>query len=399
MAETANQVEEKIAPAASLGKVERINTIFKEPQEEEIAEEENEEGTTTETKDKTAEENKQAEAGATATTAAATADEGSKEIEFTEEQKAAFFKKMGIEYKGEEDFEAIKEKLKPTEAQPSEEDKKKAISAAELKQAELFIKNGGTLEQFNTIKSIANADPKEFSKKAAILELTDAGFTEEEAKDIAKERYYQIELDAIEQEVDETDEEFAARKAKLQKKIDFGTKKIQTKSSYLQKQAGDVIKGLQEAIEAEELQGKTEATFLSNVDKTLSTIPRKQTFELGKVNDQDIAPILHEVSDESLAKVAELLKDPAKRNQFFYNQDNTLNITNLTPLLLNHFEINRAIKGALLEGQTRQVAIFEKTFPSKTAFELGVGGSQTKTLQKGKVASSGKPQAVRPTYN
>lgn len=395
MAETATQVEEKTAPVASLGKVERINTIFKEP---EIAEEENEEGGTIEAKEDS-EENKEAEAGATAATTTATAGEESKEIEFTEEQKAAFFKKMGIEYKGDEDFETVKEKLKPAEAQPSEEDKKKAISAAELKMAELFIKNGGTLEQFNTIKSIANADPKEFSKKAVIIELTDAGFTEEEAKDIAKERYYQIELANVEQEVDETDEEFAARKDKLQKKIDFGTKKIQTKSSYLQTQAAGVIKGLQEAIEAEELQGKTEAAFLSNVDKTLSTIPRKQTFELGKVNDQDIAPILHEVSDESVAKVAELLKDPAKRNQFFYNQDNTLNITNLTPLLLNHFEINRAIKGALLEGQTRQVAIFEKTFPSKTAFELGVGGSQTKNLQKGKVASSGKPQVVRPTYN
>lgn len=390
--------EEKAAPVASLGKVERINTIFKEPQQD-IDEEENEEGKTTETEGKGSEENKEAEAGATAATTTATAGEESKEIEFTEEQKAAFFKKMGIEYKGDEDFETVKEKLKPAEAQPSEEDKKKAISAAELKQAELFIKNGGTLEQFNTIKSIANADPKEFSKKAAILELVDAGFTEDEAKDIAKERYYQIELDAIEQEVDETDEEFEARKAKLQKKIDFGTKKIQTKSSYLQKQAGDVIKGLQEAIEAEELQGKAEAEFLSNVDKTLSTLPRKQTFELGKVNDQDIAPILHEVSDESVAKVAELLKDPAKRNQFFYNQDNTLNIANLTPLLVNHFEIKRAIKGALLEGQTRQVAEFEKVFPSKTAFELGVGGSQTKSLQKGKVASSGKPQVVRPTYN
>lgn len=397
MADTETQIEEKAAPAATLGKVERINTIFKEQEEtaEDESGEDGEVGKTVNTGEATVDKGE----GAETESATEKVQEEAKEIEFTEEQKAAFFKKMGIEYKGEEDFEAIKEKLKPAEAQPSEEDKKKAISAAELKQAELFIKNGGTLEQFNTIKSIANADPKEFSKKAAILELVDAGFTEDEAKDIAKERYYQIELDAIEQEVDETDEEFEARKAKLQKKIDFGTKKIQTKSSYLQKQAGDVIKGLQEAIEAEELQGKTEATFLSNVDKTLSTLPRKQTFELGKVNDQDIAPILHEVSEDSVAKVAELLKDPAKRNQFFYNQDNTLNIANLTPLLVNHFEMKRAIKGALLEGQSRQVAEFEKVFPSKTAFELGVGGSQIKRLQKGKVASSGKPQVVRPTYN
>lgn len=386
MVGTEIKIEEKSAPVvASAGKVQRVNTLAQ--QEEKVAE-------ITEEK---AEEEKEVEVKAKAKTDDKKVEE-EKEVEFTEEQKKAFFKKMGIEYKGDDDFEAVKEKLKPT-AQPSEEDKKKAISAAELKQVELFIKNGGTLEQFNTIKSIANADPKEFSKKAAIIELIDAGFTEEEAKDIAKERYYQIELDAIEQEVDETDEEFEARKAKLQKKIDFGTKKIQTKSNYLQKQAGDVIKGLQEALEQEELQKKTEAEFLSNVDKTLSTIPRKQTFELGKVNDREISPILHEVSDDSLAKVAEILKDPAKRNQFFYNQDNSLNIANLTPLLLNHFEMNRAIKGALLEGQTRQVAEFEKVFPSKTAFELGVGGTPRTNIQKGKVTSSGKPQVVRPQYN
>lgn len=388
MAEQETGIKEKSAPVASVGKVQRISALITEQQEEASSEEGT--GETEVTESETEEQ--------VAATAAAAAEEN-KEVEFTEDQKKAFFKKMGIEYKGEEDFEAIKEKLKPAEALPSDEDKRKAVAAAELKMVDLYIKNGGTLEQFNTIKQIANADPKEFSKKAAILELVDAGFSEEEAKAIAKERYYQIELDTIEQEVDETDEEFEARKAKLQKKIDFGTKKIQTKSSYLQKQAGDVIKGLQEAIEAEELQSKNEAIFLSNVDKTLSEVPRKQTFELGKVNDREIAPILHEVSEDSVAKVAELLKDPAKRNQFFYNQDNSLNIANLTPLLLNHFEMKRAIKGALLEGQTRQVAEFEKVFPSKTAFELGVGGSPRTNLQKGKVASSGKPQVVRPTYN
>src|SRR6185312_3845213 len=98
MAEIETKIEEKTAPVvASAGKVQRVNTIAQQEEKvEEIAEEKVEE---------------------------------EKEVEFTEEQKKAFFKKMGIEYKGDDDFEALKEKLKTTEAQPSEEDKKKAISA------------------------------------------------------------------------------------------------------------------------------------------------------------------------------------------------------------------------------------------------------------------------------
>lgn len=321
------------------------------------------------------------------------------EVELTEEQQKAFFKKLGIEYKGSEDFEALKNKLQPKPAEPTDEEKKAAITAEEMKMAELFVKNGGTLEQFNTIKKIANDDPAEFSKKSAIIELVEAGFTEEEAKNIAKEMYYQIELDNIEQDEEESDDDFERRKKLLEKKVGFGSKKLNSQASTIQQQAAEVLKGLQDAIKSDELRRNEEVTFLSNVDKTLQSIPRKQTYELGKVNDMDLPPIQHEVSEDSIKAAEEILKDPAKRNNFFYNKDNSLNLTNIAPLLVNHFEQTRSIKGALLEGQSRQVDEFRKVFPAQSAHDLGVNGSQPKNNQKGAAVSRGKKQVVSPSYN
>jgi hypothetical protein len=322
-------------------------------------------------------------------------------IEFTPEQKKEFFKQLGVDYKGDEDIEQIKEKLKPTVALPSEEEKKKAENDKELRLVELFVKNGGTVDQFNAIKQIANADQKEFSKKEAIAEFMEAGFTEDEAKVMAKERYYQIQLDEITQDLDneESDEDFEKRKKALQKKIDFGSKKLEQKSSYKIQQAAAILNSLQDAIKSEETEVKNEAKLSSNVDEMLKNLPRKVTYELGKVNDQTIAPIEHEYSEESIAKVAAFLKDKAQRNNFFYNQDNSLNIQNLTKVLLNNFEQERIVKNALLEGQTRQVAIFESVFTSKTGYQLGVGGSPNKNISTGKVASFGKVQKVSPQHN
>lgn len=409
MAETATTTEDKKPVIASAGKVQRAHLFT---QEKELPQQTDESTKAGEDAKAIADAEAAKAAKATETKAAEskTGEEKSgkektgnapAEVDFTAEQKKAFFKQLGVDYNSDEDIETIKNKLKPADAEPSEEEKRKAEVAAEMRLLDLFVKNGGTPEQFSSIKNIANADPEEFSKKAVVMELVQNGISEEEAKAIATEMYYQNLLDNIEQDIDEEDKDFEARKNALQKKVDIGNKIIKAKSTSIQKNAADVIKGLKQALEEEELHSKNEATFLSNVDKTLTTLPRKQTFELGKVNDREIAPVLHEVSEDSIKQVAALLKDPAKRNQFFYNQDNTLNLTNLTPLLLNHFEIQRAVKGALLEGQTRQVAEFEKVFPASTGYELGIGAAATKANAngKGKIASSGKPERVNPKYN
>lgn len=320
--------------------------------------------------------------------------------EFTDVQRKALLKEIfGDE---EIDIEAIKEKIKPTKAEPTEEQKKKAATDKELRLLNLFVsKFNGTPEMYNLQKQIANADPKEFSKAEVIGEAIAAGFTEDEAKVIANERYYQIQLDGLEQDYtnDESDEDFEKRKAAIQKKIDFGSKKLEAKSSYKIQQAKEFLGTLQKEADSEDLQRQEDEQISSNVDEVLKTMPRKQTLELGKSNDIEINPIQHEVAEESIEKVKSILKDPQQRNNLFNNQDGTLNLSKLTDVLLKAEEYNRLAKYALLEGQDRQTKIFQKTFPATSPQGLGIGGVPDKSNGNGNVQSRGKRQVVQPTHN
>ena len=372
--ETLEQPKVETAKATSIGKVERVEFAMPKETKEAVAPK--------------AEAPKEAELPK---------QEKPKDT-FTEDQRKTFLKEMF----GDEnvDIEALKEKLKPAPAEPTEEEKKKAHSEKELRLLKLFVDNGGTPDQFNEIKSMATADSTEFSKKEATAELIASGFTEKEAASIIKERYYQIELENIEQDFDnETDEEFEERKKSLQKRVDYGTKKLASHSAYKQQQAVNALKGLEQLIESEELQVKEEATISSNVDELLSKMSRKQTIELGKYNDVPLASVDHEVSEDSIKQVADILKDPAKRNNFFKNQDGSLNLPKLTEVLLNNFELKRAVKGALLEGQSRMTAEIRKTFPAVSPYELGIGGTPQKNHFKGVVASTGKVERLRPQHN
>ena len=367
---------------ASLGKVDRVS--FSVPNKEDISD--------------TPIENKTVDKKVSdKTEGTASSDKDDTKDSFTEEQRKALLKELF----GDENFdvEAAKEKLKPAAPEPTEEEKKKAQSENEIRLLKLWVDNGGTPEQYNELKNIATGDKVELSKKKAIGELMAEGFTKEEAEAMMKQEFYQIELDNIEQNDDETDEEFESRKKALQKKVEYGAKKLERYSSYEQKQAADILKGLSTAIESKDLEAKKEAAISSNVDELLSKYPRKQTIELGKNNEVAIAPVEHEVSEESIKQVAAILKDPAKRNNYFKNQDGSLNLQKLTETLLNSIEYNRAVKNALLEGQTRMTAEFRKTFPASNPYELGIGGAIRKNTGKGSVASSGKPQRVSPQHN
>jgi hypothetical protein len=394
MAEVETAIQEttevKLPKVASLGHIKTVQGI------PEIKSETTEEATIENKVEAANPENKNQEGQEEKKETTATAETTTTNI--SEEQRKAFLKEMF----GDENFdvEAAKEKLKPTQAEPTEEEKKKVQSEKELRLLKLFVEQGGTPEQYNEIKNIANGDKVELSKKKALTELMSNGFSEAEANEMMKQEFYQIELDNIEQDFEnETDEEFEARKKALQKKIEYGAKKLERYSSYEQKQAAEILKGLSEAIESKDLEAKEEAAISSNVDELLSKLPRKQTIELGKYNDVQLAPVEHEVSEDSIKQVQDILKDPAKRNNFFNNQDGTLNLPKLTEVLLNHIERNRAIKNALLEGQTRMTAEFRKTFPATTAYELGVGGSPHKNTGKGVATKIGEPKRVSPQYN
>ena len=119
--------------------------------------------------------------------------------------------------------------------------------------------------------------------------------------------------------------------------------------------------------------------------------------ELGQVDNQPIDPVELEIPETAIAQIAATLKDSAKRQQFFFNQDNSLNIANVVKAMLRDTILDSADKALYLKGADKQVEIFEKTFPGRSAKEVGLGSGTGKkpTPQKGVIVSAGKPEVVR----
>ena len=308
-------------------------------------------------------------------------------LELTEEQLAAFFESKGVKYEG---LDKLKEKINyQPESQPTEEEKAKQALAKEKRLVDLFVAGGGTVEQYVAIKGIADADVSELSKANLRNELKSAGFTDEQADEYIKESFFQISDEELEQYEDETDKEF------LKRKKEFASKKLEGYSSNTKTQAQKALADLNAAIESEDLQRSKEVAISAKIDEDFKALPRKLTFDIGEVHGKTVSPVTYEVSENDLAEVRDMLKDPAKRNNFLFNQDGELNLTNLTNVLTRNKYLESAIKAAYHEGGSRQTAYFETIFPKRSAQELGIGGSPSAHAnQKGKVVSAGKVQRV-----
>lgn len=308
----------------------------------------------------------------------------------TPEQVKAFFQKHGIEWDGKE--ETLKEKFKPVTAEPTAEEKAAAEQALDKRMLDTFMKNGGTAEAYVQLKQIASADLKQLSVSEIKREMKEGGFDDTEIDLVLKERYYQLNPDELQKSDDETDEAFAKRKELAAKKVKYGTAKLETKATYVKKQAENILSGLRKAIDNQELLDKEETKFSSKVDEFVSKLPRKVTFQLGKVNDQEILPVDFDVKDEDIAPVVDTLKDPAKRNKFFFNEDNSLNLENVGSVMVRNAYLEKALKAVYREASDRQVDAFEKVFPGKSAKDIGVGGAAGRTTgRKGHVVSAGQP--------
>jgi hypothetical protein len=118
---------------------------------------------------------------------------------------------------------------------------------------------------------------------------------------------------------------------------------------------------------------------------------------LGKAADgQDIPPVELEVRDADIEAVGAILKDPEKRKKFLYNDDNSINLKNLTDLLVKNQILESAVKAAYADGGTREVEKFQKLFPNGNPHDVGVGGKNgnQNSGQKGKFVSVGKPEVA-----
>jgi len=331
------------------------------------------------------------------TGAGASAGEGSGAAELDDEKLIQALKDKGISFEGS--IEDLKKKFEPEAPKPvdeTDEEKAKKATAFEKRMLDHYIENGGTPEDFVALKAVASADLKSLSEYQIKKELKDEGFTDDQINAVLVERYYQLNPDEIEKGEGESDEDFTARVEAVKKKVAFGSKKLESKGSFIKKQAEDALSSLRLAIESKDLLEKKEAEFSSNVDEIVSKVPRKVTFELGKIEDIDIAPVQFEVTDDVIASVVETLKDPVKRNQFFY-QDNQLNIANIANVMIRNQYLEKALKAVYLEAGDRQVKEFEKVFPGRNANEVGVGGNKAgNNGKKGVIVKAGKPQvAVR----
>lgn len=309
----------------------------------------------------------------------------------TDEALAAFFKEKGIEYEG---IDKLKEKLTAPAQTTAIADTPEQIKAKELAKEkrilDKFISGGGTAEQYVALKSLAEAPVEELSKNMLIKELKDAKFSDKEIEALIKERYYQLDDEELEQLDDETDKEFKKRSK------EYFANKLANRSSYLKDKAVGHLKGIQDAINSEDLQAQQEVALSAKIDEDFKVFPRKMNIEIGEIGGKTVSPVGYDVSEEDIDSVRAVLKDPAKRQQLLFNQDGSLNTTKLAEVFVKAKAFDSAAKISYLEAQTRNNAIWKEKFGSRTPQELGVGGSAAKPIdKKGTAASFGKTERVK----
>lgn len=354
-------------------------------------------------------ETPEAKAAAEAAAAAAEAEKN-KLPDLSDEQLKKLFADKGIE--GFESFDKLKEKIAkadaPVDTPLTDEQKKANELAFEKRMLDYHIANGGTAEQFVALKQVASMDLKELSVAEIRKELKEKKFTDDEINVVLKERYYQLNPDEVQKNrtwnedtgewIEESDEDFNKRKEFLKKKVAAFSPKLETRSTHTKQNAEGFLNTLRDAIKAEDLAKQKETEFSSKVDEMSKKVSRKVTFELGEVDKTKIDPVEYNVSDADVAEVVGILKDPAKRQQYFFNEDKTLNLSKVMDVMLRNKYLESALKTTFIEGGNRQVAAFQKVFPN-AAQTLGVGGAPAtaNTGRKGVIAKAGKPEVARPT--
>ena len=304
-----------------------------------------------------------------------------------------FFKGQGIEF---DSIEALKTKLNSTPQQqtpqePTPEEKEKIQKEREQKVLTNYLAKGGKVEDFVSLTNLAKATKVEIAIGEITRDLKDQNFTDEEIQGIIKERYYQFSDEEIEELDDDDDKESYKRKRA------YGSKQLENRAASIKKQAEDYLKILNDDVDALDNSAKHESEFSSKVDEHLKTLPKKITFELGEVNNKPIDPIDYEVVDTDITEIAETLKDPQKRKQYFFTDEGDLNLTNVAQLMLDNKILKSALKRVYLEGGTRQTKVLESVFP-RQPHAIGLGGitpaGNTNKGQAGKLVGKGRPEVA-----
>lgn len=381
MSETAEATTAAEKPkVASIGQVQRVNNFTAPAKQPEAEATQNNADATSDTNtnaDATADQN--ADANANADQNAKNSPIAKPLSEYTKEEIEARFKELNPD----------KVDLTPEQLVQKEKER-------DEKRLAIYLRGGGTIEQYAQIKQVKDMDLTELSKAELTRELKAKNFDDAAIAEIQKERYYQLNPDELEPEGDEDDEAFEARKAKLKQKVEFGTEKLNNRSAHLKNNAKLILDNLDKAIDAEDLQKQDEQKFIAKIDEYSKTMPRKLNIPLGKLNNDDLGTVDLEVPEATIAEITAQLKDKQAINKILYTEEGDLNHTRISELLLKEKLFDSGTREGFLSGRNDQIAKFEKVFPSRTASALGVGGSVNPngSAGKGKVASFGKAQPI-----
>ena len=324
-------------------------------------------------------------------------------VELTDEQKAAAAvpkatEEVATEQKPltREEIKALYEKEFPSHVELTDEQKVTKENDYQKRLLDLYVERGGTVEHFVAINNVTKMDLTELSKSELTAELKAKGFSDTDVQEVLVERYYQLNPDELEQGDDETSEEYNARKEKVKLKVGYGTERLTNHSANIKKNAENILEGLKKGLSDRDLLKQEEAEFIAKIDEVSKSLPRKLTVELGKLENEALGSVQLDIPETDIAEITNLLKDPVQRQQLLYTENGDLNIEGISNLFLKSKMLERAARESLLEGQTRQVKIFEQTFPYRNPQAVGVGGSSSspKVVGQGKVASFGKTQRV-----
>jgi len=284
-----------------------------------------------------------------------------------------------------ESLDSLKKMTAP--AVDAEAEKKKAELLKDKQRLDLFVANGGTIDEYSFLKATASADAAQLSEEEYKKELKAAKFTDEEIDAIMKE--HRVDEAELEQYEDESEKEF------LKRKKDFLAKKLASGASNTIQQAKSILEGLDNAITSASEQQQQEKEFGDKVEEYFSAAPRSLTFSIGKINGVDVPPIEMNVADKDIAEIKDILKDPAKRKQYFF-KDKTLNLQKVADVMLRNKILESVLRTAYETSGKRQVAEFQKTFPAHSAHAVGVGGAPNKIVRdKGEITQRGDIQRVR----
>lgn len=305
-----------------------------------------------------------------------------------EDQLKAFFEKQGIQYEGIDSLKAkLTTKAPETTSEPTPEQKEKLAQEKERRIFEKHTARKGTVEQLAAFKSILSADKKVLGMEKEITDLVAAGWSKEEATDLAKERYFQYTDEEINAITDPDD------KKRHEKQREVGNKKLENKGAYIQKQSSDYLKILEDDLAEDDAEARFSDQHSSKVEDALKKYQRKQTLDIGKLGEQEVGSFDYEVSESILEQAKGMLKDRGALNKLLLTQDGQINVDFLLPHLVNSLSLQEAVKKTYQTAQSRAIDELKATFGEKPPT---AGSAKTQKGDAGKVVSVGKPRVFVP---